>query len=196
MEARLLHPYHFFDRELEAYRRLDGNESYFPRLLSTVTITEEDEDALLPKHDAEGVKLYRRRFKQRTIDTEHLPLKALLLSKIAGIKAGPEWREPLKEHLKEAVEQLHAYGIVWGDVTWRNMILSEESGKDGKRLTLFDFSNAFFARPLEERGDVALPHFYCGDEKWEEFRGDEMETVERLIDSGKVTQRKAFTVRS
>lgn len=68
------------------------------------------------------------------------------MEKIDGVNLREGVDEKLCEKIGELVGKLHSHGIIHGDLTTSNMILS------GKRIYLIDFGLAFYSTELESRG--------------------------------------------
>ncbi|KAH0551059.1 hypothetical protein GP486_007590, partial [Trichoglossum hirsutum] len=200
-----LDPYLYFNREVDAYARLvERGAAFCPRIISTVSITAEEESTLKPHMKTYWISRYRR--KARTTQ-EELPLKALLMEWVDGNRlAGKDLAcdGVLQVELRQAVEKMHACGVVWGDAKWRNILVRRSVDGGTTRpdpdsdsadeahaghLVLLDYSNARCQPPPPPPPPVGYDGKEGQDsvdaEEWETMRKDESEIINYMIRCGK-----------
>lgn len=206
-----LNPYIYFNREVNAYKRLNTEmEGHFPKARLTISITAEHEDRLFASHmRSYQPARYRRKVRK---SQEELPLKALLLDYVEGVRLTSEALladTALQAELLTAMNTLHQRGVLWGDVKWRNIIVTTrltprqsaelfdrqtntQETVDGQgSLVLLDFSNACFG-PLDESREpqINMDSSFLSIEEWEGRRKQELRIVQNMIDHGRLSGRQ------
>lgn len=129
-EPRPHDPYLYFHREAAAYTRLRAyGVTTAPRFHQFLAISPEIEAALLPVFRKRGFLPQRGRRKR----TGPMPLAAVWMEEVSGVRLG----RGMRVEVLEGLEEVHAAGVLHGDVKWRN-ILVEECGV----VRWVDYSNA------------------------------------------------------
>lgn len=206
--AEQLNPYIYFDREVQAYKRLEAAmEGQVPETKLAFSITPEQEHELLGSY----MKSYQPSRCRRKVGTsaKKLPLKAILMEYVEGPRLTREAllsSQSLRSELLEAVSKMHACGVLWGDIKWRNLVVrgrsspSEsaglssveerlEEGAEGQRaLVILDFSNARFLR-LNDSTDAktTVESNILSAEEWEYKRQQELKIVHNMVQHGRLT---------
>lgn len=213
-----LNPYIYFNREVKAYKRLEAEmDGPFPKARRIVLITPEHKDELLRSYmRSYQPGKYRRKVRKSWQD---LPLKALLIDYVEGVRLTKEalLSSPyLRAELLEAVSKMHACGVVWGDIKWRNIIVRSHASErnsaelsslqdslfqnvaNQRALVILDFSNACF--PLQndsrEEPQIDLDPGVLSTGEWELKRQEELNVAQNMINHGRLSNRQdTYTAR-
>ncbi|KAI9879448.1 MAG: hypothetical protein M1830_008495 [Pleopsidium flavum] len=204
-----LDPYIYFNREVNAYKCLETEmDGHFPKARRIVLITPEHEDELLKSYmRSYKPAKYRRKARKSRQD---LPLKALLLDYVEGVRLTKEAllsSPDLRAELLEAISKMHACGVVWGDVKWRNIIVrvlpsqrrsAELSSPQEslcrndaiqRALVILDFSNACFPLldELREGLQMDISSGVLSTEEWESKREQELSIAWNMVSHGRLS---------